>query len=147
MKNCCFSLLLLFAFCGQRRKAQNSDTSNVYLTNIVDANSKTLKRNPMFKKENLHVDSIIKGLNLRYPNVILEIQKQSNDTLYTFLRDSYYLGEKMGSSGVANYFANAIVNITQIPTIRFVNFSLEEGSHVAPGVWGVNDYNDYKIVP
>jgi hypothetical protein len=53
----------------------------------------------------------------------------------------------MGSRGVEDYFANAIVNIAQIRTIRFVNFSLEEGSHVAPGVWGIDDYRDYKTVP
>lgn len=77
---------------------------------------------------------------------LCETRKQSNDTLYTFIRDSYYLVECKGSSGVEDYFANTIVNIVQIRNIRFVNVDLEEGSHVAAGVWRAMAYNGYKIV-
>ncbi|MDI9364057.1 MAG: hypothetical protein QM541_03830 [Flavobacterium sp.] len=147
MKTCyCFFFLILIISCGQKREVQHA-TTNIYLPKIVDANSKTIMGNLMFKKAHLEVDSIVKGLNLRYPNVVLEIQKQSNDTLYTFIKDSYYLGERMGNTGVEDYFANAIVNITQLGTIRFVNFALEDGSHVAPGVWGIDDYKNYKLKP
>lgn len=146
MKICYFAFLFVLIGCRQKQETQNIDASNIYLPQIVYADLKTIKRNLMFNKANLEIDSIVKGLNLRYPNVTLEILKQSKDTLYTFIKNSEYLGERMGSTGVEDYFANAIVNITQIPTISFVNFALEEGSHVAPGVWSVNDYKNYRIL-
>lgn len=139
-------LLLTFVCCGQKIEIRNTNT-NIYLPQVVDANFKSIKRNRMFERSNLNADSIIKGLNLVYPKVHLEKNKQTNDTLYTFIRDSYYLGERMGSTGVDAYLANVVFNITAISNIHFISISLEEGSHISSGVWSSKDFKDYKHLP
>lgn len=124
------------------------DTATSPLTAIhlwrvnVDSNSK--KRTPNFNEANLNVDSLIRGLNKLYPNVLLEKVKTSGDTVYTKIRDSEYLSESIGSSGPQFYFAEVVLNLTSVPNINFVKIDFEEGSHAVPGVWSAEEYSGYK---
>lgn len=113
---------------------------------LVDFDNKTKKRNPKFKEEYLNVDTLIKGLNELYPNIKLEKVKISNDTLFTKILDSEYLGERMGMSGAALYLANAIINLTSVDKIKYVKIGFDEGSHATPGIWSAKDFNGYKEI-
>lgn len=112
----------------------------------VNFDSKTIKLNPLLKKATANVDSIIKGINLMHPDVQLRKLSMGGDTLYTEIPASDYLGEGIGDSGAAAYFAEAVINLTAVDGVRFVRIDFKQGSHASPGVWTRDDYKDYKEV-
>ena len=117
-----------------------------YLTWEIDFDNKAITRNPEFNNANLNTDSIIKGLNMKYKNVPLKKINFSHDTLYTRILDGEYLAERMGSTGSAYYFAEAIINLTTVPGVNFVKIDFTEGSHAAPGIFTRKNYSDFKII-
>lgn len=112
----------------------------------VDFENKTKTKNPKFKSDYLSIDTLIKGLNELYPNIRLDKVKISNDTLFTKILDSEYLGERIGTSGAALYIAEAVINLTSIDKIKYVKIEFDEGSHASPGIWSANDFGDYKVI-
>ena len=120
--------------------------SQNYLVWKADLDSKLVTKNPDFKNSNLFVDSIIKGLNLKYREIPLEKIKLSHDTLYTQIRNSEYLGEQIGSTGAGFYLAEAVINLTSVKGIKYVNMAFAEGSHASPGVFTKKDFEDFQIV-
>lgn len=91
----------------------------------------------------LTADSLIKGLNELYENIVLEKVRISGDTIYTAIKDATYLSEQMGSSGAELYVADVVLNLTEVPGIKFVNIQMEEGSHMQPGVWSAGNFQKY----
>jgi hypothetical protein len=112
----------------------------------VDFDNKLKKKNPNFREDYLNADSLIKGLNTRFPNILLEKIKLSHDTLYTEIRDSHYLCERMGTSGATFYLAEAVINLTSVNNVRFVKIDFEEGSHASPDIWSKEDFSDYEEI-
>ena len=113
---------------------------------LVDVDKKTKTKNPEFKQEYLNVDTLIKGLNQIHPNIILDKTKISGDTLFTEIKDSEYLGERIGSYGAFAYIADAVINLTSVKHINFVKIDFEDGSHISPGTWSKREYRNYKVV-
>ena len=116
-----------------------------YLIWKLDLENKTVSKNPGFKNSNFSIDSIIKGLNLKYREIPLEKIKLSHDTLYTQIKNSDYLGEQIGSTGAAYYLAEAVMNLTSVSGVDYVNLDFAEGSHASPGVFTKKDFEDFKI--
>jgi hypothetical protein len=112
----------------------------------VDFDNKTKTKNPKFKSEYLNVDTLIRGLNEMYPNIKLDKVRISNDTLFTKILDSEYLGERMGTSGAAQYLADVVINLTSIEKIKYVKIEFDEGSHACPGIWNARDFLDYRQI-
>lgn len=124
----------------------DTDRAGRPITNLpfmVDVNNQTIKANP---GGSVDLDSVIQYLNSRYDSVKLEKVRQSHDTLYTVIRNSNYLGEQMGSTGSSEYLANAIINLTSVPGIRYINLDMEMHSHASPGVFSRKDYARFKIL-
>jgi hypothetical protein len=113
---------------------------------LVDFDKKTKKRNPNFKQEYLNVDTLINGLNQIHPNIILDKIKISGDTLFTEIKDSEYLGERIGSYGAFAYIDDVVINLTSLKNINFVKIDFEDGSHISQGTWSKKQYSDYKEV-
>ncbi len=90
-----------------------------------------------------NADTLIKGLNELYENVYLEKIKISGDTIYTKIKDATYLAEQMGSTGAEIYVADVVLNLTSVKGIKYVNIDMEEGSHVQPGVWSLDNFSKY----
>ena len=124
----------------------SKSTGTILYVWLVDFDNKTKKRNPKFKSKYLNVDTLIKGLNELYPNIKLDKVKISGDTLFTNILDSEYLGERMGTSGAAQYLADVIINLTSVDKIKYVKIDFDEGSHASPGIWTAKDFNDYKEI-
>ncbi|MEP6595616.1 MAG: hypothetical protein ABJA71_06695 [Ginsengibacter sp.] len=124
----------------EENEAQN------YLIWKTDLDSKVISKNPDFKNSNLSIDSIIKGLNLKYREIPLEKIKLSHDTLYTHIKNSEYLGEQIGSTGAAFYLAETIINLTSVKGVKYVNMNFAEGSHATPGVFTRKDFGDFRVV-
>lgn len=96
----------------------------------------------------LNADSLIKGLNAHYENIHLEKQRQGGDTLYTIIKNSEYLTQRMGSTGAEIYIADVVLNLTAVPGIKYVKVDMEEGDHAGPGTWSAADFKNYKeIIP
>jgi hypothetical protein len=112
----------------------------------VDAEEKTMRKNPKLAEASLSVDTLIIGLNEMYPTVKLEKVKLSHDTLYTQIKDSDYLTERMGSAGSEAYIAQAVLNLTSAQGVKFVRIDFEMGSHAMPDTWSRENFKDYKPV-
>ncbi|HYD20594.1 MAG TPA: hypothetical protein VEB40_03890 [Flavipsychrobacter sp.] len=112
----------------------------------VDGEEKTMRKNPKLADASLGVDTLIIGLNEMYPNVKLEKVKLSNDTLYTQIKKSDYLTERMGSAGSEAYIAQAVLNLTTAQGVKFVRIDFEMGSHAMPDTWSKENFKDYKPV-
>lgn len=165
MKKYLFPLLVCFiASCATKEEKQ--DTEEVVTTEPVDTvvnempvkiyNPNTelyvwratadyeKKKNPALAAPSLPVDSLIKGLNEYYENVFLEKVKQGGDTLYTVIRESEHLTQRMGSTGSEIYVADVVLNLTSVPGIKYVKIDFKEGDHAQPGVWTAANFKSYK---
>ena len=161
-----FILSLLIISCGSNSSApepatqpsQDTDTviitppivealpdSSLYVWQ-VDFEKKTKKKNPWFKREWLHVDTLIKGLNKLYPEIKLEKIKISGDTLYTVVKNSQYLSEQIGSTGAEAWIAETVINLTAAKGVKYVSIDFDAGTHAAPDVWSMDDYANYKEI-
>lgn len=112
----------------------------------ADANKKTKNKNPQIDSSYYNVDTLLAGLNGKYPRIKLEKSRIGHDTLYAAIRDADYLTEQMGSTGAEQYIADAVLNLTAVPEIRFVRIDFEEGSHASPDVWSRDSFAGYKEV-
>lgn len=106
----------------------------------------TRRKNPDLNIAFVNADSLIKGLNQLYEHIYLQKDKLSNDTLYTFIKDSEFLSNGMGSTGAEVYVADVVMNLTEVPGIKYVHIDMEEGSHMQPGTWSRTNFARYKVV-
>ena len=126
---------------------QDSAINYDYLVEwTIDFENRTKQKNQGFKESFRNVDSMIKALNEMFLDIKLDKIKVSHDTLYTEIKDSEYLGERMGTSGAGFYIATAIINLTSVKGARFVSINFEDHSHASPGIWSKKDFNDYKEI-
>ena len=157
MKILLFPVLLLLLFSCNSAKEEASTDENVVAE--VDTVAVVKTESPLYiwsatpdyeKIKNpaapgsLPLDSLIKGLNVKYENVLLEKLKQSGDTLYTRIADSRYLGNQMGTTGAEIYLADVILNLTTVPGVNYVSIDMEEQSHTQAGVWNKEAFKNYK---
>lgn len=106
----------------------------------------TKVQNPTFQQAILNTDSLIKGLNERYEKVFLQKDRISGDTLNTFIDDSQYLSNQMGSTGAELYIADVVLNLAEVPGVKYVAIKMEEGSHAQSGIWTKQNFEQYKTV-
>lgn len=110
----------------------------------VDITSKTLKKPKSSMTPVL--GTVINSLNAQYPEIQLVNPVMGHDTLIMKIPNSDYLTNQIGSSGAAQYLAQAIINLTSVPGIKYVKLNFEMGSHASPGVWTRADFPGYIIV-
>lgn len=104
------------------------------------------QKNPAYTPALLQVDTLIKGINQMHEGVLLQKIKQGHDTLYTVIPHSGHLTEEMGSTGAELYVADVVLNLTELPGVKYVHIQMEEGSHAQTGTWQKEDFAHYKIV-
>lgn len=112
----------------------------------VDSDNKTMKKNPALHPSYYSVDTLILGLNERYPEILLEKKSIGHDTLYTEIKNAAYLTNQMGSAGSENYIAQVVLNLTAVQGINYIRIDFEEGSHASPDVWSRQAFAGYKEV-
>ena len=121
-------------------------SENAYYIWEVNMEKRTLKKNPALGSSNANVDSVINGLNMQYENILLEKTGIKKDTLQLKIESSDFLTNQMGSSGPDQYLAQAVINLTSVPGIKYVQIDFKEGSHASPGVWSRKDFPGYIII-
>lgn len=111
---------------------------------LLDSDSLTRQKNPLFSTVHLQEDSVIAVINQKFDHTTLQKVRKSNDTLYLQIPDPQYFSNQMGSMGAGNYMATVVLNLTTVPGIKFLNFDFEEGSHASPGVYSEKDFWTYR---
>lgn len=94
-----------------------------------------VQKNPEFDQALLTVDALTQALIANYPEIKLEVDRVSNDTLFVKLIDATYLTQQMGSSGAHMYILEATYAYTELPDIQVVHFDFAEGDHAIPGAY------------
>lgn len=89
--------------------------------------------------------SVVNGINSIFPDIPLQFQKLSNDTVYASIDSSFKFSDDMGSSGALQYLSTVIVNLTTLKNVNYVNLQFPEGSHAAPGVYSRKAFDKYSI--
>lgn len=91
------------------------------------------QKNADFDQTLLTEDVLTHALRTNYPDVELEVDRISNDTLFVQIVDASYLTQQMGSSGAQMYIMEATYAYTELPGIEVVHFDFAEGDHAIPG--------------
>jgi hypothetical protein len=128
----------------EETKPSFNPESNLYVWKSAPDYTKT--KNPQLNKNLLNADSLIKGLNELNENILLEKIKISGDTIYTEIKNSQFLTEGLGSTGAEMYVADVVLNLTEVPGIKYVNIQLAEGSHMQPGTWAKDNFKKFKPI-
>lgn len=142
-----YGILLLLVSCGSNQ-TEESDVNNNNLSeqqswqaSLDDSSGNiVLNRNGAPLPDTLSIEAIKTFLNSRYPNIQLQVLRQSGDTLYVQIPEATYLTQQMGSTGPEMYFGEAVYNLTEIPGIRFINFALAEGDHAGPDTYNRDSF-------
>lgn len=93
---------------------------------------------------NLTLIDMIEALNIKYPEIRLELVSNTNHTAHVKIADAVYLSEDMGSAGAKTYMAEATYALTEIPGITAVDFAFKEGDHASPGVYTREDFKGFN---
>jgi hypothetical protein len=117
------------------------DTLLVY---DVNTDTRTWKKFTEVPDSAFTATRIVNGLNQKYPEVQLQLIKQSNDTLYVTVPNNEFLGERMGNAGAVSWFSDAVLNLTGVPGVTYVNMQMEKRSHALPGVFKKEDVKGYQ---
>ena len=132
--------------------ADTADISRV-VTNIPSLWKVELQENntteKLKKPENDAVASmapqaLIDALNQSYPEIHMDMQKISHDTLYVNIPESERLTQQIGSTGAYNYLATAVYNLTELNNVKFVHFQFKDGDHASPGTYSRDDFKNLR---
>ncbi len=102
----------------------------------------TAEQNPDFDRSSLSLEVLTQILLDNYPEIGVETDRVSNDTLYVRITDAQHLTQQMGSSGAQMYLLEATYAFTELPDINAVHFDFEEGDHALPGTYTRSSFAD-----
>lgn len=142
-------ILLVFILASCKNEDANpEETQIIYSDTIlvwdVNPDSASMKKYMEVPDSAIRIDRVINGLNGKYPEVQLVFSKQSNDTVYTRVPKGDYLGSQMGSAGASAWFADAAINLTSVPGVNYVSFSLDTFSHAGSTIIGRDRFKNWK---
>jgi len=103
-----------------------------------------LKHNIPVDASKLTIGDMIDAINLKYPEIKLQLVSTDHHTVYVKIDDATYLSESLGSTGSKTYIAEATFALTEIPGIKVVDFAFKEGNHAAPGVYTRADFKGFN---
>jgi hypothetical protein len=144
-----FGLLVSILAACQNRTDENTETAKsdsikkadaaktLVLPYSADYNEQTqkleLKQSSEGDPSKLSVADMIDAINIKYPEIKLQMVRTGHDTIYVKINDAAYLSENLGSAGSQAYLAEATYALTEIAGIKVVNFAFTEGDHASPG--------------
>lgn len=85
--------------------------------------------------DSLTPEYIVAAVNNTWPNVQIDYQKTSGDTVYVDIPESSVLTQQMGTAGAKQFLVSTTYSFTEIAGVRYVAFDFEEGDHAVPGVY------------
>ena len=108
----------------QKSTAIWSADTNFKMTRLRSVNSDTLTP-----------EMLISILNLDWNYVRISSYRTSHDTIFVDIPFSNVLTQQMGTTGATEYLSIATFTLTELPWIKYVHFSFEEGEHASPGTY------------
>jgi hypothetical protein len=151
-------LILLLSSCNTKQNDENENrmdsVANVVNKDSINTSMDThfswiaeigdegivMKRSAPLTKDSLHPQKLINKFRSMYPDILLSLDKLSNDSIYISIRKSSYLTQQMGSTGAEAYLAELTYNLTEIPGIAYVNMDFKPGDHAMPGTYSRTDF-------
>jgi len=142
-------LLLAACKCNNDQNKPTAEDSVIEIPDTllvydVNTDTKTWKKFTEVPDSAFTAIRIVNGLNQKYPEVQLQLLKQSNDTLYVSVPNNEFLGERMGNAGAVSWFSDAVLNLTGVSGITYVNMQMERRSHALPGVFTKENVKGFK---
>ncbi len=112
---------------------------------VIDSSSQKIemRQNSRLDNSALNLQNISEALNQKYPEIRMANPYQNNDTVYVRIPEAGYLTQQSGSMGAEIFMAEVTYSFTQIPGVKFVHFSFQEGDHGSPGTYQRTDFNFY----
>jgi len=134
---------------SENEKRPLADTKTLTLPFIAVVNDKTdkieIQENPQKSTVPLNKEELAEALNIKYPEIRLEVNKISNDTLLVNIPNATYLTQQAGTTGALTYLAEATFAFTELPKIKVVTFSFKEGDHATPGSYSRSSFDKKNI--
>ncbi len=121
---------------------------NLPYTTGLDENGEIIAvENPEFDPANTEVDYLLGSIERIYPEINLEVQEISRDTLFLRIPDASFLTQRMGSMGARSYLMEVTYALTTLPDVQVVHFDFTEGDHAGPGSYTRQSFNSQLISP
>jgi hypothetical protein len=118
--------------------------SMIWTVERQGADKEKLKAPDSAQIKNYSSSQLIELLNQNYPEIHIDFEKISHDTIYVKIPNSTRLTDQIGDTGAENFLASATFTLTEMPNIHFVNLSMKAGDHAEPGVYSRDDFKDLK---
>lgn len=151
-----FLIILVFIACNSDTKNQETldDTisTNTYQqpkeiadipwAAVLDSNTQifTMTATEGIKTEDLNLANVTESINRKYPDIFISDTKIKNDTAFVAIKNAEYLTQGAGTMGAQIFLAESTYSFTQIPGIKFVNFSFKVGDHALPGTFDRSNF-------
>ena len=103
-----------------------------------------LRQTRKVNSDTLSPQKVINQINSVWAEIFLQFKRISHDTIYVSIPDSYYLTERIGTSGASNYMASTTFSLTEVKGIKYVTYDFEEGEHLSPGTMKRDDYKNFR---
>lgn len=103
-----------------------------------------IKKNPVAHPANLNEQDIIDALNLKYPQIKLEVVSRDGNKTIVKIDDATYLTQQMGTAGARSYLAEATYSLTEIKGVEAVDFRFEPGDHAMPGILTRGSFQNFN---
>lgn len=107
-------------------------------------NKEKLKAPDSTQLKTYSYSQLIDLLNQNYPEIQMNFEKISHDTIYVKIPDSKKLTNQIGDTGAENFLASATYTLTEMPAIHFVHIDMKTGDHAEPGVYSRDDFKNLR---
>lgn len=118
--------------------------SMIWTVQPQGTNMDKLKAPDSTQLKNYSYSQLIDLLNQNYPDILLDFDKISHDTIYVKIPNSLRLTNQIGDTGAENFLASTTFTLTELPNIHFVNIIMKAGDHAEPGVYSRNDFKNLR---
>lgn len=151
--------LIFVSLSSCQRNEQSNEIAEEDIQNTIDATADNKNTLPYLTEYNTETDrfeinenadynhsatqeDLREALNAKYPDIQMEITKQSHDTLFVDIPNAAGLTQRSGTTGAMAYIAEATYAFTSLYGIHVVDFSFAEGDHAVPGPYTRDSFKD-----
>ena len=125
------------------KNAKPLEIADIPWSAVVDSTTQKITMVPSdaVEQQDLNPSNVTEVLVRKYPEIKMIWLKQNKDTAFVRIPNASFLTQSSGSMGADIFMAEATYSFTEIPGIKFVNFTFEEGEHASPGTYQRSDFS------
>ena len=118
--------------------------SMIWTVQPQGTNKDKLKAPDSVQLKSYSYSKLIDLLNQNYPDIQMNFDKISHDTIFVKIPESQRLTNQIGDTGAENFLASVTYTLTEMPNIHFVNILMKAGDHAEPGVYSRDDFKSLR---